>query len=108
MVLAGLLGKLRCCKVCVHQARFHLQHSNLSVQNPVLLGLSEDAPVVKGDDGLQKQMEVGVVTPEADVEPWGKGLKGLIVEGQCSKEVDDTSIMLASCHGTKSHHSSII
>ena len=53
-------------------------------------------------------MEVCVVAPEAGVEPVGKGFKGSIFKGWCSEEVDNTSIMLASCHGTKSCHSSII
>ena len=65
-------------------------------------------PQVEGDDGLQKWMEVGVVAPEVGMESWGKGLKGSIIEGWCNKEVNDMSIMLASCHGTKSCHSFII
>ena len=53
-------------------------------------------------------MKVSVVTPEAGAEPVGEGLKGPVIKGQCSKEVNDMSIMLASCHGAKSHHLSII
>ena len=49
-----------------------------------------------------------MVTPETGVEPVGKGFKWSIVEGWCSEEVNDMSIMLASCHGTKSCHSSVI
>ena len=55
-----------------------------------------------------KQMEVGVIAPEMGVEPVGEWFQGLLIEGQCSEEVDDTSIMLASCHGAKSHHLSVI
>ena len=55
-----------------------------------------------------KWMEVSVVAPEAGAEPVGKGLEWSIIEGQCSKEVDDMSIMLASCHGAKSCHLSVI
>ena len=78
------------------------------VQDLVLLDLSKDPPVVNGNDGLLKQMEVGVVAPETGTEPVGKGFEWSIVKGQCSNEVDNMSIMLTSCHGTKSHHSSII
>ena len=53
-------------------------------------------------------MEVSVVAPEMGTEPVGKGFKWSIVKGQCSKEVDDMSIMLTSCHSAKSCHSSII
>ena len=73
-----------------------------------MLDLGEDSPVIESNDGLLKQMEVSVVTPETGMEPVGKGLEWLIVKGQCSKEVDNTSIMLASCHSTKSNHSSVI
>ena len=38
----------------------------------------------------------------------GGGFEGPVVKGQCSEEVNDISIMLTSCHGTKSCHSSII
>ena len=106
-VLAGLLGKLRCCKVHIHQARLCLEHGNLLVQDPVLLDLGEDSPVVKSNDGLLKQMEVSVVTPEMGMEPVGKGFEWLIVEGWCSKEVNDATIILTSCHGTQSCHSSM-
>ena len=72
------------------------------------MDLSKDPPVVKGNDGLLKQMEVSVVTPEMGMEPVGKGFKWSIIKGQCSEEANDMSIMLASCHGAKSRHSSII
>ena len=55
-----------------------------------------------------KWMEVSVVAPETGMEPVGKGFEWSIIEGQCSEEVDDMSIMLASCHGAKSHCSSVI
>ena len=73
-----------------------------------MLDLNEDSPVIESEDGLLKWMEVGVVSSETGAEPVGKGLEGPVIEGWCSKEVNDTSIMLASCHGAKSHHSSII
>ena len=53
-------------------------------------------------------MEVGVVAPEMGTEPVGKGFEWSIVKGWCSKEVDDISIMLTSCHGTKSYHLSVV
>ena len=73
-----------------------------------MLDLGEDSPVVKSNNGLVKWMEVSVVAPEAGTELVGKGLKQLIIKGWCSEEVDDISIMLASCHGTKSCHLSIV
>ena len=73
-----------------------------------MLDLSKDAPVIEGNDGLLKQMEVGVVTPEVGAEPVREGFEGLVIKGWCSKEVDDMSIMLASCHGAKSCHLSVI
>ena len=107
-VLAGLLGKLRHCKVHIHQARLHLLCGNLSVQGLVSLDLSKDTPVIKCDDGLLKWMKVSVVAPEVGTEPVGEGFKGPVIKGWCSKEVNDISIMLASCHGAKSCHSSVI
>ena len=53
-------------------------------------------------------MEVSVVTPEMGTEPVGEGLKRSVVKGWCSEEVNNASIMLTSCSGAKSHHSSII
>ena len=53
-------------------------------------------------------MEVGVVTPEAGTEPVGEWLQGLVIKGWCSKELDDMSIMLTSCHGAKSCHLSVV
>ena len=53
-------------------------------------------------------MEVSVVAPEVGAEPVGKGFEGLVIKGWCSKEVDDMSIMLTSCHSAKSHHLSIV
>ena len=73
-----------------------------------MLDLSEDAPVVKGNNGLLKQMEVSVVTPETGTEPVREGFEGPVIEGWCSEEVDDTSVMLTSCHDAKSCHLSII
>ena len=73
-----------------------------------MLDLGKDPPIVKGNDGLVKWMEVGVITPEAGVEPVGEWFQGLVIKGWCSEEVNDMSIMLTSCHGTKSCHSSIV
>ena len=73
-----------------------------------MLDLGEDPPVIEGDNSLLKWMEVSVVTPETGAEPVGKGFEWSIIEGQCSKEVNDMSIMLASCHGTKSCHLSVV
>ena len=73
-----------------------------------MLDLSKDSPVIEGDNSLTKQMEVSVVAPEAGMEPVGEWFQGLVVEGQCSKELDNTSIMLASCHGAKSCHLSVV
>ena len=53
-------------------------------------------------------MEVGIVAPELGTKPVGEGFEGPVIEGQCSEEVDDTSIMLTSCHGTKSCQLSVI
>ena len=78
------------------------------VQDLVSLDLDKESPLVKGNNGLVKWMEVSVVAPEVGAEPVGKGPKQLIIEGQCSEEVNDMSIMLTSCHGAKSHHSSIV
>ena len=78
------------------------------VQDLVSLDLSEDAPVIEHDDGLLEWVEVGVVTPEAGVEPVGKGFEGLVIEGWCEKGVNNASIMLTSCSGAKSCHSAIV
>ena len=73
-----------------------------------MLDLGKDSPVIESNNSLVKWMEVGVVAPEAGVEPMGKGFEQLIIKGWCSKEVNDTSIMLTSCHSTKSCHSSVV
>ena len=53
-------------------------------------------------------MEVGVVTPEAGMEPVGEGLKRLVVKGWCGKEVNNVSIMITSCSSTKSCHYAVV
>ena len=73
-----------------------------------MLDLGEDAPVIKGNDGLQKQIEVSVVTPEVGMKLMGEGLERLAIEGWCGKEVNNVSIMLTSCSGAKSCHSPAI
>ena len=73
-----------------------------------MLDLSKDAPVIEHDDGLLKQMEVGVVAPEVGVEPMGEGLERSVVEGWCGKEVNNMSMMLTSCSSAESSHSAII
>ena len=78
------------------------------VQDLVSLDLGKDAPVIEGDDSLQKWMEVSVVSPETGVEPMREGFKGLVIEGWCRKEVSDMGIMLTSCHGVKSCHLSVV
>ena len=73
-----------------------------------MLDLSEDTPAVECDDSLLKQMEVSVVAPEVGAEPMGEGLKRSVIEGWCSEEVNNVSIMLTSCPSAKSCHSAII
>ena len=73
-----------------------------------MLDLSKDPPVVEGDDGLMEGVEVSGVAPEVGMEPVREGFEGLFIQGRCSEQVDDMSIMLTSCHSAKSHHSSII
>ena len=50
-----------------------------------MLDLSEDPPVIEGNDGLMEQVEVSGVAPEVGTEPVREWLEGLLVEGQCSK-----------------------
>ena len=73
-----------------------------------MLDLGKNSPIIEHDGSLLKQMEVGVVAPEMGVEPVGKGLKVLVLKKRCGEEVDDAGIMLASCPGSKSHHSAIV
>ena len=50
-----------------------------------MLDLGKDPLVIKGNDGLAERVEIGVIAPEAGVEPVGEGFEGLFIKGWCSK-----------------------